>query len=216
MDISQRIAHAIRHSIKKPKELAAMTGLSAARISQLGNGDGSIKAEHLYQLAQGTGFSPEWIATGHGPKRLSEQPGDFAIIPQYTARGSAGNGHMNDHVEVKGGLVFKKDWLQRMALKEEHLSVIYCQGNSMEPTLADADVLLIDESQCAPQSRKIYAIRRPDGEISIKRLIHTMTQGWIIRSDNPDKACYPDEPASDSSIGHLAIIGRVVWHGGAL
>jgi len=63
---------------------------------------------------------------------------------------------------------------------------------------------------------RIYAIQRPDGDISIKRLVHTLTNGWIIRSDNEDRRAYPDESATDTSIGHLLIIGRAVWHAGAL
>ncbi|MBN1079808.1 hypothetical protein JNO13_02730 [Pseudomonas sp. 1079] len=57
---------------------------------------------------------------------------------------------------------------------------------------------------------------KPDGELIIKRLAQSMTGGWIIRSDNEDKRQYPDEAASDNEIGHLKIVGRIVWHGGAL
>lgn len=103
-----------------------------------------------------------------------------------------------------------------MGLKEKNLRVIYTHGQSMEPTLADGDVLLVDESQTDPLNSRIYAILRPDGELIIKRLVRTMTNGWVIRSDNQDKRNYPDEIASDTEIGHLQIEGRIVWHGGAL
>lgn len=141
---------------------------------------------------------------------------DYALIGQYSAKGSAGPGFLNEHVEVRGGLVFKRDWLARMNLKEQHLKVIYAQGSSMEPTISDGDVLLLDESQAQPLNRKVFAIQRPDGDLIIKRLIQTITNGWVIRSDNEDKRQYPDEIASDNEIGHLSILGRIVWHGGAL
>lgn len=141
---------------------------------------------------------------------------DYALIPQYTAHGSAGNGHLNDHVEIKGGLVFRRDWLARMALRERSLHVIYAKGQSMEPTICDGDVVLLDEAQKEPRDRRIYAMLKPDGELIIKRLAQSMTGGWIIRSDNEDKRQYPDEAASDNEIGHLKIVGRIVWHGGAL
>ena len=123
---------------------------------------------------------------------------------------------MNDHVEVKGGLVFKRAWLTRMSLKERNLHVIYVEGHSMEPTISDGDVLLFDESQTAPKDGRIYVLCKPDGQLIIKRLIQSITGGWIIRSDNEDKRTYPDQPVADSEIEHVSIVGRAVWHGGAL
>lgn len=148
---------------------------------------------------------------GHSPSTL-----DYALIPQHSAHGSAGNGQFNDHAEVIGGLVFKRAWLKRMNLREQNLQVIYVQGHSMEPTISDADVVLIDQSQTTPHDGRIYLIRKHDGELIIKRLIQTMTGGWIIRSDNDDKRSYPDQPITDSEIDQVQIIARVVWHGGAL
>lgn len=157
--------------------------------------------------------------------QVSEQPGDYgytpgaqdyALVPQYTAMGAAGNGQMNDHVEVKGGLVFKRAWLTRMGLKERNLHVIYVQGHSMEPTVCDGDVVLLDESQTTPRDSRIYAILKADGQLIIKRLIQSLTGGWLIRSDNEDKRAYPDQPVTDTDLDQLQIVGRVVWHGGAL
>ncbi|WP_178125612.1 S24 family peptidase [Pseudomonas sp. FSL R10-0765] len=217
MNMSERIAFALNSSGKQPRDLAKEIGISVARISQLKAGTGGIKAENLFAFARATHCSPRWLAEGVGKPKEDDNPlKDFTIIPQYSAKGAAGNGYLNENVEKLSGLVFKRDWLNRMRLKEQNLKVIYTQGSSMEPTLADGDVLLIDESQIEPSNRRIYAITRPDGELIIKRLMLTMTNGWIIRSDNEDKRQYPDEIASDNEIGHLRIVGRVVWHGGAL
>jgi phage repressor protein C with HTH and peptisase S24 domain len=217
MDIQERIAFALNNCGKKPSALAKELGVSAARISQLSQAQGSIKAELLFPLSRATGYSANWLAEGVGdPHSDTPDVNDYALIKQHSAKGSAGSGYFNDHVEVKGSLVFKRDWLRRMSLREESLSVIYVQGRSMEPTLADGDVLLLDESQTEPLNGRIYAITRPDGELIIKRLIKTVTNGWVIRSDNEDKREYPDEIATDTEIGHLLIVGRVVWHGGAL
>lgn len=217
MNTSERIAFALTNSGKLPRDLAREIGISTARISQLKSESGGIKAEHLFAFARATGFAAQWLAEGVGPQRedLSKER-EYAVIPQYTAKGSAGSGHLNENVEIKGGLFFKKDWLARMGLKEKNLKAIYAIGNSMDPTLADGDALLLDESQTEPQSGRIYALLRPDGELIIKRLVRTLTNGWIIRSDNTDKRHYPDEIATDSEVGHLSIVGRIVWHGGAL
>lgn len=141
---------------------------------------------------------------------------DYSLIPQYTAKGSAGNGHSNDHVEVRGGLMFKRDWLRRMGLKDPNLRVIYTTGSSMHPTLCDGDAVLLDLSQTTPVDGRIYALLTPEGELIIKRLVRGITGGWLIRSDNEDKRLYPDQVATDTEVGHLLILGRIVWHGGAL
>lgn len=142
---------------------------------------------------------------------------DYELIPQYSAKGSTGNGAMNEHIEVKGGLAFKKEWLARMRLRPQFLRVLYASGISMLPTINDGDVLLLDESQLEPRNSSIFAILRPDGHLIVKRLIqHDITGAWVIRSDNPDKASFPDQPASAQEMSGLMIVGRIVWHGGAL
>ena len=80
----------------------------------------------------------------------------------------------------------------------------------------EGDVVLIDVSETSPRDRQVYAIRRPDGGVSIKRLIHQMAGGWVIRSDNPDKARFADESLSQDVIHDIPVIGRVIWRGGGI
>lgn len=149
--------------------------------------------------------------SGHSPNK-----NDYALIPQYDARGACGDGALNDHVEVTGGLAFKRDWLRRMGAKPQHLFVIYATGSSMEPYIFDGDVVLFDSSDTEPRDRQVYAIRRPDGGVSIKRMAQQISGSWLIRSDNPDKARYPDEEVSPQSMHDVPIMGRVIWRGGAM
>lgn len=210
LDISQR----------KLGELCGWEGSSAQ--ARIGNYEKDVREpaiSDLKTLARALGTTVAHLigeASAPSVNEIAQAPADYAVIPQYTAVGHAGSGYDNDHIEVKGGLVFKLDWLRRMSLKVETLSTFYAAGMSMYPTINDGDVLLMDASKTEPVSGKVYALRRPGGDISVKRLIQTHTQGWIIRSDNPDKVRYPDEPATDTEIGHLLIEGRIVWHAGSL
>lgn len=141
---------------------------------------------------------------------------DYTVVNQYSAKGSAGNGYQNDHIEVIGRLAFKRDYLNRLGLKADKCAVIYAHGHSMEPTICDGEVLLIDNNATTARSGSIYAILRPDGEVSIKRLVQGFAGAWTIRSDNPDKVHYPDEPINADDLQQLAVIGRVAWRGGSL
>lgn len=227
MNLSQRLKAARKHANLTQKELADAAGVSQPVISQLESGT-SLKSVHIAKLAITCKVDPLWLSEGTGEMLVSRAHGpdengspskkDYALIPQYTARASAGKGYHNDHVELSEGqgLVFKRDWLKRLSLKEGACCVIYAEGSSMEPTISDGDVLLIDRTSTEPRSGKVYAIQRPDGSISVKRLVQTFAGGWVVRSDNPDKTLYPDEPISSDDLQQIEIIGRSVWGGGGM
>lgn len=223
MKRNERIARAIQASGKSKSEIAKLCEVAPSAVTQWLSGESkTLKAESVFALAKATGFNAEWLTFGIGPERAEDQVSsipdekDYAVIPQYTAKGSSGNGYLNDHVEVLGGLAFKRDWLKRMSLNADNLRVIYNQGDSNWPTLTDGEVLLVDVSRRDPSNGKMYAIYDPDNEIIIKRLIRDLTGGWLIRSDNQDKMRYPDMPISDQGIREVEIIGRVVWRGGGI
>jgi len=204
-------------------ELAKQCGWDSAGQGRIGNYEKNRREPSLPDLrkiAAALGVSlMELLEDDHNTVKEdgnSYAADDFIIIDQYTAAGSAGNGHMNDHVEVNGGLAFKRSWLQRQGVNPSNLHVIYAKGMSMEPTIADGDVVLMDASQIEPHHGKIYVIRRPDGELLIKRLVHSITGRWIIRSDNDDKRQYPDEELDAEAMTQLTILGRIIWHGGML
>ena len=158
----------------------------------------------------GVGYEPR----SYEPSSPSEK--DYALIPQFKAMGSCGDGYLNEHVELTEGLVFKRDWLKRMNAKPENLYVIYADGDSMEPYIFEGDVVLFDTSQIEPRDKQVYVIRRPDGGNSIKRLIQQLSGAWVIRSDSADKVSNPDEPVTESAIHEMPILGRVIWRGGGV
>ncbi|SNS16343.1 LexA family transcriptional regulator [Pseudomonas segetis] len=218
MERHERIAKAIRESGLKKQEVAKACGVANSAVTQWINGDSkSMKPENLFALAKLTGFSPKWLAIEEGPEVLDdESPLDgYELVPQLTAKAAMGNGYANDHVEVKGGLAFKREWLNRLHAPIGACSVIYAMGSSMEPTINDGEVVLINHEHQDPVDGRIYVLRRADGEVIIKRLVKQMT-GWLIRSDNEDKRRYPDEPISPDGLQHVEILGRVIWRGGEL
>lgn len=223
MERHQRITKAINASGKQKQQIAKECGVSNASVSQWLSGDSkSLRPENLYALAKATGFCAMWLAIGEGPEKPEDaednapSSDDYALIQQFSAKAAAGNGYHNDHVEVREGLVFKRSWLRRSGVKAESLCVIYAEGSSMEPTISDGDVLLIDGSDRFARSGRVYAFVRPDGSVSVKRLIQQVAGDWIIRSDNQDKARYPDETIKPDDLAHINIIGRSVWRGGGL
>lgn len=141
---------------------------------------------------------------------------EFAFIDQYDAKAAAGSGYDNTHVVLRNTLAFKRDWLRIKGVKPKNLKVIYADGNSMWPTITDHDVLLVDESRIEPADGHIFVIESQDRGTIVKRLVKSDFDGWIIRSDNPDKINFPDEVLPDGEIYEHRILGRVIWRGGDL
>ena len=206
--------------------LSRQVGISTAGITKWFNGGTqSLEGENLIKAAKALGVSAAWLATGQGsiypdqreaasapvfPRAASED--DYALIPQYSTKGSCGGGELNDHVELLGGLAFKRDWLKRFGLKDTCACVIYACGSSMAPTLDDGDVVLLDCSSKELRNGKIYALCI-DGEVRIKR-VHINFGKITLVSDNPDKLRYPDQEVPADV--ELDVIGRGVWQGGGL
>ena len=117
-------------------------------------------------------------------------------------------------VTVKGGLVFKKGWLESLGVQPANLATIYAQGDSMSPTIEDGQVLLVDTSEIVPRSSKIYLVCI-DEQLYIKRLINIF-DGWLMRSDNQDKHRYPDINLSPERMVNIDIQGRIIWKAGTL
>jgi len=230
MNLSQRVKAARKHAGLTQRELAKAARVEQPLISQLETGK-TLKSAHIAQIAKACRVSALWLASGEGEMILSHTAAhehgddaagnppssdDYALIPQYTAKGSSGNGYLNDHVEIKGGLAFKRDWLCRMGLKPDNLRVAYNHGDSNWPTLTDGEVVLLDVAALEPANGKMFALLDPDGEMIFKRLIRDIKGGWLIRSDNDNKTLYPDMPISDEGIRGVDIVGRIVWRGGAM
>ncbi|MBR0568384.1 LexA family transcriptional regulator [Azoarcus sp. L1K30] len=208
-------------------KFASLLGVSGSQVSQWKNASPDSKTGKPRSMQDATARRIEtifhkprgWMDQQHGTllaeaHETLNSPSDdeYALIAQYTAKGACGAAHHNGHVEVRGGLAFKRDWLARMGLRPQDLSVIAACGESMSPTIQSDEVLLVDHSQVLPVDGKVFALERDD-ELVVKRLVRDFSGSWIVRSDNPDKARYGDFPVSDSD---LRIVGRVVWRGGGL
>lgn len=218
--------------------LAKLAGVTPKASSKWLNGESMPGGAKMLALASALKVRVEWLEYGRGHMRdgeesstrpLSAQPEDIPTFPtsedgedayvhinQYSALVSAGPGHSNDHVEVRGTLAFKREWIRYMGLNPKNLKVIYAQGSSMEPTINDHDVLLIDESRVDPVDGQVFALFSENKGAIVKRLIFSDLEGWIIRSDNPDKARYADLKVPDGEIHEHRVLGRVIWRGGVL
>lgn len=220
MNIKDRMRARLDELGMTQSDLANRVGVSRAAITLWLQGEHGLKADNLLKVATALDCSPTWLQTGKetGSPSAGNAPAasDYVLIPRYCVTGSCGDGYLNDHVEVNGGLAFRRDWIKQLGCRADELYVIYAEGDSMEPYIFAGDIVLLNTGALEPKDRQVYALRRADGTISIKRLVQQVVGGWVIRSDNPDKSRHPDESVAESVLHEIPILGRVIWRGGGV
>ena len=140
---------------------------------------------------------------------LQARSEDYVLIPHLDIGASAGGGAETGTEAPLAVLAFQSNWVRGIATgRAEALSVIRVEGDSMLPTLADGDQILVDTDDRERLRDGIYVLRTDDA-LLVKRLsVNPATRRLTIRSDNDAFPSWDDcDPAG------VAVIGRVVWVG---
>ena len=132
-------------------------------------------------------------------------------IPRLDLGASAGPGAVDSGESRLGQIGFDAAWLRRIGLGgggPGRLSVIRVDGDSMIPTLADGDEILVDREDGAGRLRDGIYVLRVEGVLVVKRLSLGPGGRLSVRSDNDAYPGWPDlDPAA------VDVVGRVVWVG---
>lgn len=147
-----------------------------------------------------------------GPHRQTFDPNEldldgeaFAAVDVYKAEASAGGGLLNPEEDPIGTLAFKQTWLASQRINPARAKILRVKGDSMEPTIIDGAIVLVDEQRMDPPG--VFAVVE-DGELRIKRLEPLGDQGLAVLSDNPHHRA---DFRYGAEMNRLRIIGRVVW-----
>ncbi|MFZ2996244.1 XRE family transcriptional regulator [Sphingobium sp.] len=202
-------------------ELARRMGTSAQQVERLEKGQRGLKHEWIEKAARALGVPQADIITQGASERAahearSDHPpvrgsadGDGAIALRRINLGFAmGDGsNLDDYIE-EGTMDFDPNLLRTISQAPAHrLLVANGVGDSMQPTLFDSDMLVIDTLQTRlNMSDRIWAIAL-FGAGAVKRLRPAADGKVEVISDNPMHEKQVVE-ARD-----VRIVGRVVWSG---
>lgn len=160
-----------------------------------------VGPEH-WGLPPGTPLYPGVAPTPRSPTPGDPGPDQIAI-ERVLLKVSAGvTGFSVEHVDGNGIPIFiGAQWLAKRGYKPEHLFALTVSGDSMEPSLYDGDLVIINTGDTKPVDEAVFVINY-EGEIIIKRLWRDAGEWWLT-SDNPrhkPKRCHKQS----------LLIGRVV------
>lgn len=194
-------------------QLAKLVGVSQATIGKLESGISS-GSSHLHKIARVLETTPAYL------NRETEDPDEGAVpLPSLNTVAEQLDLVAVQEIDLKFGMGatelelpvtsqirhFSREWLRQYTrANPEHLYFAQGIGDSMEPTIKDSDLLLVDTSEkIIRMSDKFWAIAF--GHSGMVKRLRPMPDGGVkILSDNP---MVPEEVAYD---GELHVLGRVV------
>ncbi|WP_170933574.1 LexA family transcriptional regulator [Burkholderia multivorans] len=211
MEISEWVLFARTSKNLTQLQLGEALSVSKANVSAWEKGRHDPSWAQILKIRQVTGVP---LPIDDQQPREPEDS-DFAMLRRLDVKASQGKGKLVFSEEERGRLAFRRDFLQKEGVKVEYAVLIYGDGKSMEPTIPDGAILLVDTAQQELRNNKIFVIKL-DGEILVKRLRREIGGGVLVVSDNPDKHNYPDILVTPDKEDHISIIGRTFWMGARL
>lgn len=141
-----------------------------------------------------------------GPSRSGGSAVELVQVPVMSVEASAGHGALADSEGQCGQFGFSEGWLrQSTASKPLNLSIITVVGDSMEPTLSDADEVLVDLGDAQSRLRDGIYVLRMDGALNVKRItIEPKGRRISVTSDNK---AYPSWSGLDRR--NITVVGRI-------
>ena len=145
-----------------------------------------------------------------GPGPAETRSDGLVPVPRFEVGASAGAGAFAGEERERSHIAFDPAWLRRIASGgPDQLSIIRVEGDSMAPTLADGDEILVDRGDGPARLRDGIYVLRLDDALMVKRLaLNPAARKVSIRSDNAAYPVWPDCPLSS-----IEVVGRVVWAG---
>ncbi|NYT43054.1 LexA family transcriptional regulator [Sphingomonas sp. R-74633] len=184
-------------------ELSRLLGRNAAYLQQyLVRGSPRLLAESDRALLARYFGVPEARLGGPETDGLVE-------VPRLDIGASAGPGGLVEGEARRRPGALSPALLRELGVRAEAASMIRVKGDSMLPTLADGDEILVDRDRRRIEGRGGVFVIRLDGELMVKRL-RKGVGGVEVVSDNPEWETRIVAAAEVDVIGRVAWLGRAV------
>ncbi|MFN4201861.1 MAG: helix-turn-helix transcriptional regulator [Tabrizicola sp.] len=181
-------------------ELADFVGITPDKLTKILAGARRVQASEV----------PRVVAFFQRRPAIEKEDGDPAptLVPVYNVEASAGPGRIVDLEEHIANLAFSPRYLAEMtAARGRDLAAIRVRGDSMEPTLLDDDIVLIDRTKTSLDYDGLFVLRFGEA-LHCKRVGRGRSRATVqVISDN---RIYPPVEMDRSEI---EVVGKVLWYG---
>lgn len=223
-NMAARIDETIKRRFKTREAAVPIVGIPLPSLDRYCRGESDVPATRLGQIARACEVTCDFLIFGEIDTSISmpggpaltpaahDIGGDVAFVPLLDVVASAGPGIENPFPATIDHLPFPKRWLAELAVPETFARLLELGGDSMEPTIRDHSICLLDTRFQTPRVEGIYALI--DGkDVRIKRI----GRGWegkiVLISDNER---YDSETLAGPEAEALRIAGKIVWAGGKI
>lgn len=135
---------------------------------------------------------------------------DFIRLPMYPdVHASAGPGVVPISEQANDVVAFGRGFLRDQGAVPERCSIIWARGTSMEPTIPDGSILVVDHSQSTVEHGCIYVFNVSD-RLLVKRARWRMDGKLDLVSDNTNEV-HPTETFAPDTVEQLRVVGRLVY-----
>ena len=180
--------------------LADFLGLGRTTRTTLFNFLEGTKTQYSYVLA--------WFLQVGGQIAFpDERITEYAFVQREKAVAGAGESFETDE-GADGLYAFRKDFMEKIHVKEENARLMRVCGDSMLPLIHDGDNVLFNTMDREPRDGRIYVCSFGDA-LMVKRL-QQIPHGWQLCSEN---ARYSPVQVMGDELELLRIHGRVLWSG---
>lgn len=216
-----------------PYAWAKRIGLGKSTLAGILQNKACPRTSTLIKIALNTNISINWLLTGKGSRYVFDaqnsylgnqetmvrdqetpyivSPQSLVYVPRFNITLKGKEGESFHSGQVVDYLVFKSDWVTgTMGLDKDQIALVTIIGDSMEPTLKEGDLVLLDQREQTVNNDGIYVMRIGDALVA-KRLQRGFDGSVTIKND---KETYKDDKITQEQAEHLCIFGRVVWTGG--
>lgn len=151
-------------------------------------------------------IEPKWLSDGLGPMS-SARAVSIEDNPAYTTIKTVKMNFTGTGYEIQNAddnarpVIFRTTWLTTRGFNPARLIAVRVEGSSMEPTLYDDDIVVINLDDTTPKHGEVYAAQHDD-ELVIRRFFRD-GGAWWLQSDNPDQRRHPRREAAGQVIGRV-------------
>ena len=191
-----------------PEVAAENLGVDSRSIRFWLNNERTPRRNTLKTISERTGYSvDEIVSWGDDSEAIDEdEPNHYFVgVPYLEAEASGAYGESTVlSKKIKSFIAFQSHWIYSKG-NPENMGAMRVIGPSMEPTIPDGSLVLIDTRRTEIVNHKIFVIEHNEG-IKVKRLRRRQDGTIYLLSDNE----FYEEIMVEVS-DHFTILGRVLW-----